>query len=186
MMLEEIFEKTTQAMERAVEALKKDFATLRGGRVSAAMLDGVKVPYYGAQTPLFQIAQILATDASTISITPFDKSIIKDVEKAILEANLGVNPNNDGENIKLFFPPMSKEQRQEIAKSVQKMCEKGKISVRNARQDANNAVKKLEKDKEISADESKKAQENVQKYTDFFTKKLEELSRAKENDILKM
>ncbi|MDU7693311.1 MAG: ribosome recycling factor [Helicobacter sp.] len=185
-MLENIFSETTNGMDKSIEALKKDFTTLRGTRVSVQILDGIKVNYYNTPTPLNQISQVLSSDATTLVVTPWEKNILKDIEKAILEANIGVNPNNDGECIKLFFPPMSKEQRQEIAKNVQKMAEKSKVSIRNIRQDANNQVKKLEKDKQISIDESKKAQENIQKYTDFYTKKVEELAKAKEDEVLKI
>lgn len=186
MTLDDIFNQTTQNMDKSIEALKKDFTTLRSSRVSVQILDGIKINYYESLTPLNQVAQILSSDATTITITPWEKSILKDIERAILEANLGVNPSNDGELIRLSFPPMTQEQRIEISKNVQKMAEKTKIAIRNIRQDSNNLIKKLEKDKVVSADESRKAQENVQKYTDFYTKKVSDLANAKSDDVLKI
>lgn len=186
MTLEDIFSQTTQNMDKSIEALKKDFTTLRSSRISVQILDGIKINYYESLTPLNQVAQILSSDATTITITPWEKGILKDIEKAILEANLGANPNNDGELIRLSFPPMTQEQRVEISKNALKMAEKTKVAIRNIRQDSNNLVKKLEKDKTISQDESKKAQENIQKYTDFYTKKASELASAKSDDVLKI
>ncbi|MBT0606527.1 ribosome recycling factor, partial [Campylobacter lari] len=129
----------------------------------------IHVDYYGSATPLNQVATVLATDASTISITPWEKSMLKAIESAIAAANIGVNPNNDGESVKLFFPPMTREQREENAKNAKAMGEKAKVAIRNIRKDANDAVKKLEKDKAISEDEAKKAYDEVQKQTDNYT-----------------
>jgi ribosome recycling factor len=137
-------------------------------------------------TALTQVGNVIATDATTISITPWEKSLLGAIEKAIQEANIGVNPNNDGDFIKLFFPPMTSEQRTEIVKQAKGMVEHAKVSVRNVRKDGNDQIKKLEKDKEISEDESKKAQDQIQKITDEHVAKIDETFKTKEADILKV
>ena len=144
------------------------------------------VDYYGSPTPLNQVATVLTSDASTIAITPWEKSMIKAISSAIQAANIGVNPNSDGESVKLFFPPMTIEQRQENAKHAKSMGEKAKVSIRNVRKDANDEVKKLEKDKAITEDESKKGQDEVQKITDAYTAKIDTLVKEKEAELLKI
>lgn len=173
-------------MTKTIDSLKRDFSTLRSGKVSIAILDNIRVDYYGTPTPLNQIGSVIATDATTIVITPWEKTLLKEVEKAIQEANIGVNPNNDGEVIKLFFPPMTQEQRKEVAKDAKAMGEKAKVAIRNVRQDSNNAIKKLEKDKEITEDISKKGQDEIQKYTDEYVKKIDEMVKAKEEEVMKI
>ena len=185
-MINEILNKQKAQSEKAIEALKKDFTTLRTGKVNTHILDHISVDYYGTQTPLNQVATVLASDASSISITPWEKPLLKAIESAIAAANIGVNPNNDGESVKLFFPPMTKEQREENAKQAKAMGEKAKVSIRNVRKDANDGVKKLEKDKAISEDESKKALNEVQKLTDNYTAKIDELVKNKESELLKL
>ena len=185
-MVNEIFEHTNENMDKSIEALKRDYATLRTGKVTTTIVDNIKVDYYGTPTPLNQVGTVIATDATTISITPWEKNLLGAIEKAIQEANIGVNPNNDGNFIKLFFPPMTSEQRQEIVKQAKGMTEHAKISVRNVRKESNAKIKKLEKEKEISEDESKKAQEQIQKFTDEHIAKIDEAFKAKEADILKV
>jgi len=185
-MLEEIYTHTEEHMDKSIEALKRDFASLRTGKVTTSIVDNIKVDYYGTPTPLNQVGSVIATDATTIAITPWEKSLLGDIEKAIQEANIGVNPNNDGDFIKLFFPPMTSEQRQEIVKQAKAMAENARVAVRNIRKDSNNKIKKLEKEKEISEDESKKAQDEIQKITDAHIAKIDELFKAKEADILKV
>ncbi|AJD06991.1 ribosome recycling factor [Campylobacter lari] len=185
-MLNEIYTKQKQQSDKSLEALKKDFTTIRTGKVNINILDHIHVDYYGSTTPLNQVATVLATDASTISITPWEKSMLKAIESAIAAANIGVNPNNDGESVKLFFPPMTREQREENAKNAKAMGEKAKVAIRNIRKDANDAVKKLEKDKTISEDEAKKAYDEVQKQTDSYTAKVDELVKNKEAELLKV
>ncbi|MGJ0149804.1 ribosome recycling factor [Campylobacter lari] len=185
-MLNEIYTKQKQQSDKSLEALKKDFTTIRTGKVNINILDHIHVDYYGSATPLNQAATVLATDASTISITPWEKSMLKAIESAIAAANIGVNPNNDGESVKLFFPPMTREQREENAKNAKAMGEKAKVAIRNIRKDANDAVKKLEKDKAISEDEAKKAYDEVQKQTDNYTAKVDELVKNKEAELLKV
>ena len=185
-MLEDIYEETTMMMEDAIEALKREYGTLRTGKVSVKILDNIMVNYYGAPTALNQVASVLATDATTITISPWEKNILGDIEKAINEANIGVNPNNDGEAIKLFFPPMTSEQRAENVKKAKAMTEHAKVSIRNIRKKANDQVKKLFKDKEITEDENKKAADEIQKITDKFTALADETFKAKEEQILKV
>ena len=185
-MIQEIFNHTKTHMEKSIEALRRDFLTLRSGKVSINVVDHIRVDYYGTPTPLNQVGSVIAQDATTLVITPWEKNLLKDIERAIQEANIGVNPNSDGESVKLFFPPMTQEQRKSIAKEVKSMGEKAKVGIRNVRQDSNNQIKKLEKDKTITEDESKKSQETIQKYTDDFIKKVDELVKAKEDEVLKV
>ena len=186
MAIDEIKTKAKEGMQKSIEALKKDFTTLRSGKVSTSILDNIKVDYYGTPTALNQVATVLASDATTITITPWEKHILKDIEHAIQSANIGVNPNNDGENIKLFFPPMTVEQREENAKKAKAMGEKAKVAIRNIRKDANNKIKHLEKEKEITEDESKRAHDDIQKLTDEFVAKVDELVKAKEAELMKV
>ena len=172
-MLNEIYKKQKEHSDKCIEGLKRDFSTLRTGKVNISIVDNIYVDYYGSQTPLNQVATVLTSDASTISITPWEKPMLKTITAAISAANIGVNPNNDGESVKLFFPPMTVEQRQENAKHAKAFGEKAKVSIRNIRKDANDEVKKLEKDKAITEDESKKGQDEVQKITDSYTSKIE-------------
>jgi ribosome recycling factor len=185
-MLNEIYDHTKEQMDKSIDALKRDFSTLRTGKVTTNIVDNIKVDYYGTPTALNQVGNVIATDATTISITPWEKSMLQAIEKAIQEANIGVNPNNDGDFIKLFFPPMTSEQRQEIVKQAKGMSEKAKVAIRNVRKDGNDKVKKLEKDKEISEDESKKGQAEVQKLTDSAVTQIDSTLAAKEADILKV
>jgi len=185
-MLNEIYDHTKEQMEKSIDALKRDFSTLRTGKVTTNIVDHIKVDYYGTPTALSQVGSVIASDATTIAITPWEKTMLQPIEKAIQEANIGVNPNNDGDFIKLFFPAMTSEQRQEIVKQAKAMSEKAKIALRNIRKDGNDKVKKLEKDKEISEDDSKKGQAEVQKITDASVAQIETILAAKEADILKV
>jgi ribosome recycling factor len=185
-MLEEIYSETQEHMQKSIEALKRDFSTLRTGKVTTTIVDNIKVDYYGTPTALNQVGNVIAIDATTISITPWEKSLLPTIEKAIQEANIGVNPNNDGDFIKLFFPPMTVEQRHEIVKQAKSMSEKAKIAIRNIRKENNDSIKKLEKDKEISEDEMKKGLDRVQKITDEYIAKVDDTLKTKEADILKV
>ncbi len=140
-------------MQKSIEALKRDFSTLRTGKVSTNILDHIRVDYYGNPTPLNQVANVLAVDATTISITPWEKHMVSQIEKAIQSANIGVNPNSDGDSVKLFFPPMTMEQREEIAKQAKAMAEKAKVAVRNIRKESNRDIKELEKAKRGSVED---------------------------------
>ena len=185
-MITEILDHTTENMDKSIDALKRDFASLRTGKVTTGIVDNIKVDYYGTMTALTQVGNVIATDATTISITPWEKSLLGAIEKAIQEANIGVNPNNDGDFIKLFFPPMTADQRTEIVKQAKGMVEHAKVSIRNVRKDGNDKIKKLEKDKEVSEDESKKAHDQIQKITDEFVAKVDETFKVKESAILKV
>ncbi len=186
MSLNEIKDKTSESMQKSIESLKKDFTTLRTGKVSTVILDNVMVDYYGTATSLNQVATVLATDATTITVSPWEKNLLKDIEKALQSANIGVNPNNDGESIKLFFPPMTVEQRKENVKKAKAMVEKAKIAIRNIRKDANNKIKNLEREKDITEDESKKSHEDIQKLTDNFTAQSDSLLKSKEAELMKV
>jgi ribosome recycling factor len=185
-MLEEIFFEQEEHSAKSIDALKRDFGTLRTGKVSVSILDNIQVNYYGTPTALNQVATVLANDATTISITPWEKNMVKEIETAIRAANIGVNPNNDGVSIKLYFPPMTIEQRQDNVKKAKAMCEKAKVAIRNVRKEANDKIKKLEKEKEITEDESKKAHDDVQKITDTYVDKVDQALKEKEAELLKV
>ena len=185
-MLNEIYKKQKEHSDKCIEGLKRDFSTLRTGKVNISIVDNIYVDYYGSQTPLNQVATVLTSDASTISITPWEKPMLKTITAAISAANIGVNPNNDGESVKLFFPPMTLDQRQENAKKAKAMGEKAKIGIRNVRKDANDEIKKLEKDKAISEDDAKKGYDEVQKITDAYSAKIDDAVKAKEAELLKV
>jgi len=185
-LIEEILEELKLEMEDSVESLKRNFKTIRTGKVNTSILDNVYIDYYGSMTKLGQVATVLTTDATTISISPWEKNILPIIEKAIQTANIGVNPNNDGDQIKLFFPAMTTEQRVESVKHGKVMTDNAKVSIRNHRKDGNNSIKKLEKDKEITSDESKSAQDEVQKLTDNFVVAIESLFKAKEIEVMKV
>ena len=186
MTLDEIYSHQKESNEKALAVLRRDFTTLRSGKVSTTIVDNIKVDYYGNPTPLNQVGSVLVTDATTITIAPWEKNLLPEIEKAIQSANIGVNPNNDGEVIKLFFPPMTVEQRQESAKKAKAMGEKAKVAIRNIRKDANNKIKHLEKEKEITEDESKRAHDQVQKNTDEAIAKVDQTVKEKEAELLKV
>jgi len=185
-MLNEIYDNCNAKMQGSVDHMHRDFKTLRTGKVLISVLDNVKIDYYGTPTPLDQIGSVIATDATTIVVNPWEKNLLSDVESAIFAANIGVNPNNDGDVIKLFFPPMTVDQRKESVKQMKAMGENAKVSIRNDRRDSNDKIKKLEKDKEITTDESKSAQEKIQKTTDKFIAIIESTLKDKEQEILKV
>ena len=185
-MLNEIYNETREHMNKSIEALKHDLNTLRTGKVSTSVVENIKVDYYGTPTPLNQVGSVLATDATTITINPWEKSLLKDIEHMIQVANIGVNPNNDGEVIKLFFPPMTEEERKKQAKKAKEFAEKAKIAIRNIRRDSNDKIKKLLKDKEITEDESKRGLDEIQKITDEFVAKVDDIVAKKTDEIMKV
>ncbi len=185
-MLNEINSECEAKMKSSIEHMQRDFKTLRTGKVTTSVLDNVKIDYYGTLTPLDQIGSVIATDATTIVVNPWEKNLLPDVESAIMKANIGTTPNNDGDLIKLFFPAMTVEQRQEAVKQMKNMGENAKVSIRNDRKNSNDQIKKLEKDKEITQDESKSAQESIQKITDKYTIKIDQVLKDKEAEILKI
>ena len=185
-MLNEIFDNCNTNMQGSVDHMHRDFKTLRTGKVLISVLDNVKIDYYGTATPLDQVGSVIAVDATTIVVNPWEKNLLSDIETAISAANIGVNPNNDGDQIKLYFPPMTVDQRKESVKQMKTMGENAKVSIRNDRRDANDKIKKLEKDKEVTQDESKSAQDNIQKTTDKFITLIDSVLREKESEILKV
>lgn len=185
-MLEAVYEETKDEMDRGLEALKKDFSTLRTGRVSGKIVEHIRIDYYGTMTPLSGVGSITPTDASTITITPWEKNLLGSIEKAIQVANIGVNPSNNGNSVILAFAAMTQEQRKETAKQAKVMAEKAKVSIRNHRRDANDKIKKLEKNKEITEDENKKGLDQIQKITDGFIDQIDQVFKDKEADILKV
>lgn len=185
-MINDIQEECKMNMEGSIEHMHHSFKTLRTGKVMTSILDGIRIDYYGTQTALDQVGSVIATDATTIVINPWEKPLVADIESAISKANIGVNPNSDGEKIILNFPPMTVDQRKETVKKMKGMGEDARISIRNDRQKANNDIKKLEKEKEITPDESKAAQDVIQKITDTFISDIDTILKNKEAEILKV
>ena len=182
--MKEIQNKLQQQMEKTIEALKHEFSTIRAGRANAQMLDKIRVDYYGTPTPINQIGSISVPEPRTLVINPWDKSAMKDIETAIRNSDLGLNPTNDGEVIRLNVPALTEERRIELTKKAKKAAEEFKVRIRNERRDANDKLKKLEKEGEITEDDLKKAQDNVQKMTDKYTKEVDVLLEVKEKDIM--
>jgi len=170
-------------MQKAIEATQRSFNTIRTGRASTSLLDRITVDYYGAETPLKSLANISTPDATTIAIQPYDKGSLAQIEKAISMSDLGLNPNNDGSIIRLNIPPLTSDRRQELVKLAGKISEEGKVSIRNIRRDAIDEVRAEEKNSDISEDESRDLQDQIQKLTDKYTAKTDELLKAKEEDI---
>ncbi len=183
-MIGDIKNKMNDQMNKVLESLKKQLTKLRTGRASASVLDGIKVDYYGAPTPINQLGQISTPEARLLQIHPFEKNIIADIEKAILGANLGVTPSNDGNLIRIPFPKLTEEKRKDLVKTLKKHGEDAKIQVRNLRRDHNDSIKKAEKSKEVSEDDSKKFQTEVQTITDDFIKKVDQIVTEKEKELL--
>lgn len=180
-----ILDSTKESMEGSLAHLEKEFLNIRAGKASPAMLGGVKVDYYGAATPLSQVANINIPDARTITVTPWEKNMLHPIEKAIMIANLGFNPMNNGDNIIINVPALTEERRRDLAKQAKAESEDAKVGVRNARKDANTEIKKLEKDG-MSEDVCKSAEEDVQDLTNSFIKKIDELLVLKEAEIMKV
>ena len=179
-----IEKKLQQQMDKTIEALKYEFSTIRAGRANAQMLDKIRVDYYGTPTPINQIGAISVPEPRTLMINPWDKSAIKEIEKAIMNSDLGFNPTNDGDVIRINVPALTEERRKELCKQAKKAAEEFKVRIRNERRDANDKLKKLEKEGEITEDDLKKAQNDVQKLTDRYTKEIDTLLDAKEKDIM--
>ena len=173
-------------MDQAVSTFQSSMASTRTGRASAHMLDQVKVDYYGTLTPITQLAQVSTPEAQTILISPWDPTVIKEMEKAIRSSDLGFNPLNDGKAIRVPVPPMTEERRRDVVKHLHKLLEEHRTAVRNVRRDGNEALKKLAKEKKISEDEEKRAMEEVQKMTDAEIHKMEEMSQRKEVEVMQV
>jgi ribosome recycling factor len=183
-MKEEILAELRQKMAKTVEAIGRDFKKIRTGRASTALLDGIKVDCYDTQMPLEQVASLSAPEPRLLTIQPWDQSIIGEIEKSILKSELGLTPMNDGKLIRISIPPLTEERRKELAKLAKKMAEESKVTIRNHRRDANEMFKQLKNDKEMSEDDSFKAQDEVQEITDEFIEKIDTVTKEKEKEIL--
>ena len=184
--MKEILKNTRDRMGKTVEATRAELAGIRSGRASAALVENVRVDYYGAETPLNQLASIAVPEPRLLVITPWDKTQIESIEKALLKADLGLTPNNDGNVIRLPVPTLNEERRKELVKRVKRIAEEGKVALRNIRRDANEATKKAKKSGEESEDEAHRDREDIQKITDEFSEKIDELAEKKEEEIMEV
>ena len=184
MSVDEIKNSGKEKMEKCLAQLKKDLATVRTGRANPLILDKITVDYYGAPTPLRQMAQVSVSEGTTLVITPFDKSIIKEIEKAIVKAELGIAPNSDGIAVRLAFPPLTEDRRKQLSKEVKAMGESAKVAIRNIRRDMTDDVKKLEKSENMPEDAVKDAQNEVQKLTDKYIGTIDEIVTEKEKEVM--
>ncbi len=184
MSVDDILLETEDQMQKSIEATQRNFNTIRTGRANSSLLDRIEIDYYGAQTPLKQMANVSIPDSTTLMIQPYDASSLTTIEKAISMSDVGLTPNNDGRVIRLNIPPLTSERRKEFVKTAGKVAEEGRVSIRNQRRNGIDAVKKLEKASDISEDESRDAQDEIQKLTDKYIAKLDEALTAKEKDIM--
>ncbi|MBP2642454.1 MAG: frr [Firmicutes bacterium] len=184
--VKEISASHEEKMKKALDVLRKEYASLRAGRATPALLDKVMVDYYGTPTPVNQVANVSVPEPRLIVIQPWEKSMLSPIEKAIQKSELGLSPNSDGSAIRLNIPQLTQERRTELVKVIHKKAEEGRVAIRNLRRDANDAIKKLEKDKEISEDEVKKAQEDIQKLTDKYIKDIDHVMATKEKEIMEV
>lgn len=185
-MLNDVYKDTRHKMDGAVNVLKKEFGTLRAGRASLSVLDGITVEYYGTPTPLNQVATLSVPESRLIVIQPWEAKILPDIEKGIMKSDLGLTPTNDGKVIRLAFPPLTEERRKELVKVAKKMAEDAKVAIRNVRREGNDFLKEMEKEKEISEDDLKRGQEEIQKITDSYISKIDETLAHKEKEIMEV
>jgi len=184
-MLESIYKETTENMGKSIKALKKELNKVRTGRASLSLLDGIFINYYGTRTPINQMASLSVPESRLIIIQPWDVTVIKEIEKAILKSDLGITPSNDGKIIRISIPPLTEERRKDLVKILQKICENYKVAMRNIRRDSNELIKGLKKDSEISEDDAFKAQAHVQEITDEQIKLItDDIFKEKEKEIL--
>jgi ribosome recycling factor len=184
--MEALVKDTSARMERSIEAFRKELGKVRTGRASFSLLDGVKVDYYGTSTPLQQVGTLSVPESRLITVTPWDTKMIGPIEKAIQGSGLGLNPSSDGKTVRIPIPPLTEERRRELAKVVRKMAEDARVAVRNVRREAIEKLKDREKKKEISEDVVKRGQERIQKETDAHVKKIDEILKLKEQEILEV
>lgn len=182
--METVFNKTKEKMEKCLDSLNRDYKAVRAGRANPAILDRVTVDYYGVPTPLNQMAAISVPEPRMLMIQPWDASTLKEIEKAINTAEIGINPSNDGKVIRLAFPALTEERRKELVKDISKRAEEGKVAVRNIRRDAMDDIKKLKKDNQITEDDQKDGEKKLQDITDSYIKQIEEMEKAKEQEVL--
>ncbi|HKL49050.1 MAG TPA: ribosome recycling factor [Desulfuromonadales bacterium] len=185
-MNEEVISTARQGMNKAIDALKKDLSRVRTGRASTAILDEVVVDYYGTPTPLNQVGTLSVPEPRLITIQPWEKNMIPQIEKAILKSDLGLTPNSDGQVVRISFPPLTEERRREMVKLARRLGEDAKIAIRNVRREANETLKKLEKEKEISEDDLKRGEKDVQDLTDSFVQKVDDTIDKKEKEVMEI
>lgn len=183
-MIKDIISKADEKMKKSISVLKSDLSTLKAGRANPTMLDRIEVEYYGSMVPVNQVSNISAPEPRVLMITPWEKSTLKDIEKAILKSDLGINPSNDGSVIRLVIPELTEETRRNLVKTVKKYGEDTKIAIRSIRRDANDKIKALKKDSDLSEDEMKKSEEDIQKTTDAYVKEVDKVIEAKEKEIM--
>lgn len=186
MAIKDIFASHKDRMNKAIEVLRREYGAIRAGRATPALLDKINVDYYGSPTPVKQVANISVPELRTIVIQPWEKNMLVPIEKAVQKSDLGLSPNSDGIVIRLIIPQLTQERRAELTKVIHKKAEEARVAVRNLRRDANDAVKKAEKDKTVSEDEAKKAQDDMQKLTDKYIKEIDKLMAAKEKEIMEV
>jgi ribosome recycling factor len=185
-MAADIFEDAERRMQKAVEALRQDLSAIRTGRASASLVERIQIDYYGAPTPINQVSQISVPEARLIVIQPYERKLLTDIEKAIQKSDLGINPNNDGQVIRLNIPPLNEERRREMVKTLHKKLDEHKVAIRNVRRDAHDKLRDREKKKEISEDELKRSSERLQKLTDRYIDEMDKVGKSKELEILEV
>ncbi|GIM47831.1 ribosome-recycling factor [Collibacillus ludicampi] len=185
-MINDTLKNMEERMEKAIAALKRDFATVRAGRANPALLDKIQVEYYGTLMPINQMANVTVPEPRLLVITPWDKGALKEIEKAIQNSDLGLTPNNDGSVIRIVIPQLTEQRRQELVKLTKKMAEEGRVAIRNIRRDINEEIKKMEKSGDLSEDDSRRAQEKVQATTDKYIGEIDKLLAAKEQEIMEV
>jgi ribosome recycling factor len=185
-MVQQVINTAKEKMDKAVQAFTRELATIRAGRANPSLLEKVTVDYYGMPTPIIQLASISVPEARLLVIQPYDKSVIKDIEKAILSSDLGLTPSNDGAVIRITIPPLTEERRRELVKLVKKYSEDAKVAVRNIRRDANDELKKLEKNGEITEDELRGYTDDIQKLTDDHIAKIDTITKEKEKEVMEV
>jgi len=184
--MKDIVNDASHRMDKSIEALRHELATIRTGKATTTLLDGVKIDYYGTNTPINQVGNLTVLDSHTLAFTPWDKSMLQSVDRAIREANLGFNPMNDGTNLKIPIPPLTEERRRDLVKLIKRFGEDNKIAIRNVRRDANEHLKKAQKDKIISEDELKEGEDKIQKLTNEHTSTVDEILKHKEKEIMEV
>lgn len=183
---DDLFEDAERRMRKAIDALKQDLGAIRAGRASASLLERIQVDYYGTPTPVHQVATITVPEARLLVIQPWDRKMLSDIEKAIQKSDLGINPNNDGQVIRLVIPPMNEERRRDLVKVLHKKLDEHKVAVRNVRRDTQDKLREREKKKEVSEDELKRSTERLQKLTDRYIDEMDKVGKAKEQEIVEV
>lgn len=184
--MKEVIKDTKQRMDKSVQALRSELAKVRTGKATTVLLDGIKADYYGTMTPLNQLSNVSVLDSHTLSVTPWDKSAVQAIEKAIMSADLGLNPVSDGTNLRIPIPPLTEERRKDMVKLIKKFGEESKVAIRNIRRDANEHLKKKEKDKEITEDDRKHGEDEIQKLTNEHTNLIDDILKHKEKEIMEI